>query len=89
MVAKSVPQPFTYTRRKLDTESGLSYYGARYYDSQAERFLSEDPIGFRRKDTNMYRYVFNDWILEKLEISDSELKLNDLIKKIRGDKSFL
>jgi RHS repeat-associated protein len=40
----SIDQPFTYTGREYDAESGLYYYRARYYDARAGRFLSEDPI---------------------------------------------
>ena len=42
----SVTNPFRYTAREFDIESGLYYYRARYYDPAAGRFLSEDPIGF-------------------------------------------
>ena len=59
-VAELVPQPFTYTGRERDIESGLYYYRARYYDPQIGRFLSEDPIGFNGGDQNLYRYVFNN-----------------------------
>jgi RHS repeat-associated protein len=50
---------FGYTGRELDTETGLYYYRARYYDSGLGRFISEDPIGFSAGDTNLYRYVNN------------------------------
>lgn len=30
-----------------------------YYDPGTGRFLSQDPIGFRSHDYNIYRYVFN------------------------------
>ena len=56
----SVPNPFTYTGRERDAESGLYYYRARYYNPQTGRFLSEDPISFAAGDTNLYRYVFNN-----------------------------
>ena len=36
-----------------------SYYRARYYDQNDGRFLSEDPVGFRGRDINLYRYVRN------------------------------
>ena len=36
----------------------VSYYRARYYDSQAGRFLSEDPIGYAGGD-NFYIYAEN------------------------------
>ncbi len=55
-----VDQPFAYTGRELDAESGLYFYRARYYDSAAGRFLSEDPIGFGAGDGNLYRYVLNN-----------------------------
>ncbi len=34
--------PFSYTGREFDSETGLYYYRARYYDPSAGRFLSED-----------------------------------------------
>jgi RHS repeat-associated protein len=50
---------FGYTGRELDSETGLYYYRARYYDPGVGRFISEDPIGFAAGDTNLYRYVNN------------------------------
>ena len=35
--------PFQYTGRDFDSETGLRYYRARYYDQNVGRFLSEDP----------------------------------------------
>src|SRR3954468_4315947 len=32
--------------RRQDTETGLVYMGARYYDPVVGRFLSKDPVGF-------------------------------------------
>jgi len=55
-----IANPFTYTGRELDTETGLYYYRARYYDSRIGRFISEDRIGFAGDDVNLYGYVFND-----------------------------
>jgi hypothetical protein len=40
------------------TSSGASYYRARYYDPNAGRFITEDPIQFDG-GPNFYRYVFN------------------------------
>ena len=48
---------FKYTGRELDSETGLYYYRARYYDPAMGRFISEDPIGFNAGDANIYRYV--------------------------------
>ena len=38
--------PFQYTGRDFDAETGLRYYRARYYDPAVGHFLSEDPIRF-------------------------------------------
>ncbi len=59
-VIESVMQPYSYTGREYDVESGLYYYRARYYDANLGRFFSEDPIGFNGKDQNLYRYVLNN-----------------------------
>jgi len=47
-----------YTGREMDSETGLYYYRARYYDSELGRFISEDPIGFEGGG-NFYEYVGN------------------------------
>ncbi len=51
--------PFAFTGREYDPETGLYFYRARYYDPSTGRFLSEDPIGFAARDTNLSRYVGN------------------------------
>src|ERR1700751_398925 len=43
---------------KSDSETGLYYYRARYYDVQTGRFVSEDPTKFNA-GINFYKYVFN------------------------------
>jgi RHS repeat-associated protein len=52
-------QPFTYTGREYDPESGLYYYRARYYDAEMGRFISEDPIGLLG-GINLFAYVSNN-----------------------------
>ncbi len=54
----SLTNSFQYTARESDTETGLYYYRARYYDPNPGRFLIEDPIQFRA-GTNFYSYVHN------------------------------
>lgn len=39
----TLPNPFQYTGRDYDSETGLRYYRARYYDPAIGRFISEDP----------------------------------------------
>ena len=49
---------YKYTGRE-DDGTGLFYYRARYYHPRLQRFISEDPIGFRGGDANLYGYVRN------------------------------
>ena len=50
---------FKFAGRELDSEIGLYYNRARYYDANTGRFISEDPIGFRGGQANLYAYVGN------------------------------
>jgi RHS repeat-associated protein len=52
--------PFQYTGRELDSETGLNYNRARYYNPATGRFVSEDPLGFGGSGSNFYPYVRND-----------------------------
>jgi RHS repeat-associated protein len=50
-----------YTGHKFDTDLGLSYMQARYYDPVIGRFYSNDPIGFRDVHSfNRYAYANNN-----------------------------
>jgi RHS repeat-associated protein len=37
-------RPSRYTGKERDSESGLDYFGARYYASSMGRFMSSDPL---------------------------------------------
>ena len=51
---------FAFTGRAFDESTGLQNNLNRWYDPQAGRWLSEDPIGFAAGDASLYRYVGND-----------------------------
>lgn len=55
--SSSVNNTILYTGRRLDTETGLYYFRARYQDPVLGRFLSRDPIGFEGSKWNLYEYV--------------------------------
>ncbi|MBI4488708.1 MAG: hypothetical protein HY694_06450, partial [Deltaproteobacteria bacterium] len=52
-----------FTGKQLDPESGLYYYGGRYYDPELGRFISPDPFVGQPDDPqnlNRYSYVGNN-----------------------------
>ena len=82
----TVENPYTYTGRERDSETGLYHYRARYYDPTIGRFLSEDPIGFWGGDVNLYGYVLNNpvnWVdpFGKFNIPFVNGKVEKRIKK--------
>jgi RHS repeat-associated protein len=54
----SLTNPFQYTGRESDSETGLYYYRARYYDPAVGRFVSEDPMNLSA-GLNFYLYADN------------------------------
>jgi RHS repeat-associated protein len=59
----TLPNPFRYTAREFDAETGVYYYRARYYDPQIGRFISEDPLELDGGNINFYAYVVNNPVL--------------------------
>ncbi len=51
--------PYLFTGRRIDAESGLYYYRARHYDPEDGRFVQPDPIGFEG-GINLYAYASNN-----------------------------
>lgn len=57
---------YRFTGKERDSETGLDYFGARYYGSNMGRFMSPDPVVMMRQKLldpqqwNMYSYVRNN-----------------------------
>ena len=52
-----ISQPFTFTGKERDRETGFSYFGARYYDSDLTGlFLSVDPMADKYPENSPYHY---------------------------------
>jgi RHS repeat-associated protein len=57
-----VGNPYMFTGREYDSETGLYYYRARYYSPKLGRFLQTDPIRYRA-GLNLYSYCGNNPIM--------------------------
>ncbi|MDA2924150.1 hypothetical protein MYX65_05755, partial [Acidobacteria bacterium AH-259-L09] len=55
----SFDQPYRFTSREFDPETGLYFYRARSYDQLTGRFLQEDPLGITGA-TNLYFMTGNN-----------------------------
>jgi len=51
--------PFRYSTKYTDAETGLVYYGHRYYEPRMGRFLGRDPLG-EAGGSNLYGFVGNN-----------------------------
>ena len=50
--------PYKYNGKETDSQTGLHYYGARYYDSQRSFWLSVDPLV--EETMSPYVYTYNN-----------------------------
>lgn len=55
----TVDNPYGYTGRRWDSETGLWYYRNRMYSPTLGRFLQRDPLGYV-DGMNLYAYVTNN-----------------------------
>ncbi len=60
LAQSAIGNPYLFTGRRYDPESGNYYYRARIYSPALGRFLSLDPLGLAAADPNLYRYVNNN-----------------------------
>src|SRR5262249_23211481 len=51
---------YKWTGREFDSESGLQYNRARYYNPLTGQWTTEDLLGFSAGDSNLHRYAGNN-----------------------------
>jgi len=56
----SKTMPYLFNGKELDSETGLYYYGARYYDPKTSIFLNVDPLAEKYPNISPYTYVANN-----------------------------
>ena len=59
-LAASVRTKELFTGKERYTETGLDYFGARYYDASIGRWLSVDPLAEKYPSLSPYNYVANN-----------------------------
>jgi len=70
--------PYKFNGKELDEETGLYYYGARYYSPRESIWLSVDPLAEKYSSASPYNFVLNN----PLRLVDSDgLKADDWVNK--------
>ena len=52
--------PYRFNAKELDPETGLAYYGARYYQNKLGMWLSVDPLARKYSNMTPYNFVANN-----------------------------
>jgi RHS repeat-associated protein len=55
----SIENPYRFSTKEYDAETGYYYFGARYYDPSLGRFITPDPMGYVN-GLNQYAYALNN-----------------------------
>lgn len=53
--ATEIGNPWRYAEKRTDEETGLVYFGLRFYDPEVGRWISQDPLGYSQ-GPNLYAY---------------------------------
>ncbi|MDH5415289.1 MAG: hypothetical protein OEW87_14220 [Flavobacteriaceae bacterium] len=68
--------PYLFNGKELDEETGLYYYGARYYDARISVWLSVDPLADIAPDRSPYHFVSNNPINRVDPTGLTDFKIN-------------
>jgi RHS repeat-associated protein len=71
--------PYLFNGKELDEETGLYYYGARYYDARTSVWQSVDPAALKMPGWSPYNYSFDNPI--KYNDPDGRLPIIPLLLK--------
>ena len=55
----STDQPYRYSTKMYDADTGLYYFGYRFYSPDLGRWINRDPLGVRG-GLNLYAYALNN-----------------------------
>lgn len=82
--------PYLFNAKEFDEETGLYYYGARYYDSKLSIWMSVDPLV--EKTLQPYQYAYNNPIryidFIGLEGEEPDGIVGYVIKWFKGDPTY-
>jgi len=83
--------PYKFNAKELDEETGLYYYGARYYNPRLSIWFGVDPLAEKMPRWSPYNYAFNNPVRytdptgmapEKIPVSGSKEHQKTLVSQI-------
>src|SRR5690606_16631575 len=88
----SYNNPYKFNGKEMDRETGMYYYGARYYDPRISIFVSVDPLAEEFPNYGGYVYTMNNPINlidpTGMAPEDTDPPEGKKPKNDRGDKVF-
>ncbi len=74
--ARANTNPWRWATKYLDEETGLYYFGHRYYDPVTGQWLSREPLG-ESESVNLYSYCHNDPVNKVDVLGMQEIRFYD------------
>ena len=81
--ASSWRTPYLFNAKELDDETGLYYYGARYYDPRTSVWLSVDPLAEKKLWMSSYVYCSNNPVMKIDPDGRSDIEIDKQNKTIK------
>lgn len=81
--------PYLFNAKEFDEETGMYYYGARYYEPRLSLWMSVDPSAEEKPWLTIYCYTRNNPIILVDPDGRDEWEINskgDIVKQIKTDK---
>ena len=79
---------YTFSAKEKDSETGLSYFGSRYYNSDLSIWLSVDPMADKYPSMSSYVYCANNPVKLVDPNGEDIWEINEEGRIINHDKSF-
>jgi RHS repeat-associated protein len=77
--------PYTFSAKERDTETGYSYFGARYYSSEISIWLSVDPMADKYPSMSPYMYCAGNPVM----LVDPDGRKFDYSKLSKSEKKMI
>ena len=84
----SYATPYKFNGKELDEETGLYYYGARYYDPRLSLWMSVDPLQGKKTFQSPYSYDYNNPVRYIDPDGRDEWDINssgEIVKRVKND----